>query len=209
MPKTNSGNFLFAVLTATLRIEWTSPSFKTSHPWRSLSQDCSLCLAAQGTDVEKLWNHCDCSEDQQNKMVLGEKKEKKKRSALLRHIVPRSGRRKLSATEDLTLYPLFFMTQTHWEVCSESSNTERIMLSLAAIAQATVSPVAISSGCFGIRLPLPPQKKLAAPAGVTLYIRPACAAVLILWGVYSRENQPCAASVALLAKVKVLVNWLR
>lgn len=76
-----------------------------------------------------------CSEDLQNKMVLGERKKKprQKKTSFRQHIVPRSGRRKLSATEDLTLYPLFFMTQTYWEVCSESSNTERIMLSLAAI----------------------------------------------------------------------------
>lgn len=123
--------------------------------------------------------------------------------------MPRSGRRKLSAMEDLTLYPLFFMTQTYWEVCSESSNTERIMLSLAAITQATVSPIAITSGCFGIKSPPPPKKKtkkLAVPAGVTLYTSPSCAASLILWDVYSRENQPWAFLLALLAKVKVLVN---
>lgn len=82
------------------------------------------------------------------------------KSAILQHIVPRS-RPKLNTTEDCTLYPLFFMTQTHLEVCTESSNTERIMLSLAAIAWATVSPVAISSGCFSISPSTPLWKKLA------------------------------------------------
>ncbi len=75
--------------------------------------------------MEKLWNYCDCSEDEQNKMVLGEVSSSLTYCALEQMI--------LNTTEDCTLYPLFFMTQTHLEVCPESSNSERIMLSLAAI----------------------------------------------------------------------------
>lgn len=94
--------------------------------------------------MEKLWNDCDCSEDEQNIMVLGEVSISAAYCAL--------ERKKVSTTEDCTLYPLFFMTQTHLEVCTESFNTERIMLSLAADGCATVSPAAISSGCFSISL---------------------------------------------------------
>lgn len=77
--------------------------------------------------MEKLWNYCDCSEGEQNKMVLGEVSISLTYCAL--------EQMKLNTTEDCTLYPLFFMTQTHLEVYTESSNSERIMLSLAAISE--------------------------------------------------------------------------
>lgn len=132
---------------------WAS---KTSHalsnftPQWSRSQELSYCLAAHRN---RLWNHRDCSEDAQNKMVLGEVSNSLTYCALKQ--------RKVNTTEDCTLYPLFFMTQTHLEICTEPSNTERIMLSLAAIGWATVSPVAISSGCFSISLNQ--KKKLGQP----------------------------------------------
>lgn len=99
--------------------------FQTSHPGDPAPKNFHIVLQHIGTDVEKLWNHCDCSEDAQNKMVLGEVSNSLTYCALKQ--------RKVNTTEDCTLHPLFFMTQTHLEICTESSNTERIMLSLAAI----------------------------------------------------------------------------
>lgn len=127
--------------------------FQTSHPSDPAPKNFHIVLQHIGTDVEKLWNHRDCSEDAQNKMVLGEVSNSLTYCALKQ--------RKVNTTEDCTLYPLFFMTQTHLEICTEPSNTERIMLSLAAIGWATVSPVAISSGCFSISLNQ--KKKLGQP----------------------------------------------
>lgn len=74
----------------------------------------------------KLLNYCDCSEDEQNKMLLGEV------SIFHSILCPRAKeteRRRLSST----LYPLSFMTQIHLEVCTESFGAERIIPSLAAI----------------------------------------------------------------------------
>lgn len=89
--------------------------------------------------------------------------------------------KKPNTTEDCTLFPLFFMTQTHLEVCTESFNTERIILSLAAIGWATVSPAAISSGCFSISLPNSTRPGLFSWCH-TVYIRPAYTVMVILQG---------------------------
>lgn len=67
----------------------------------------SCCFPALGTDVEELWNYCDCSEDEQNKAALGEVSDSTTYCALEQN--------KCNTTEDCTLYPLFFMTQTHLE----------------------------------------------------------------------------------------------
>lgn len=115
--------------------QWVSTlviSLNTPHPSDPPSQAPSYCLAAEGTDVEKLWNNCDCSEDEQNKTVLGEVSISLTYCAL--------EQMKLNTTEDCALYPLFFMTGTHLEVYTESSNSERIRSSLAAVGWTTARP---------------------------------------------------------------------
>lgn len=77
-------------------------SFKTSHPSDPSPKIFHIVSQHIGTDVQKLWNYCDCSEDVQNKTVLGEV------SNSLTYCA--SKQRKLNTTEDCMLYPLFFMT---------------------------------------------------------------------------------------------------
>jgi len=43
------------------------------------------------------------------------------------------GAKKLNTMKNCTMHQLFFMTQTHIEVCTESFKSEGIMLSLAVM----------------------------------------------------------------------------
>lgn len=74
-------------------------SFQTSHPNDPSPKIFYIVLQHKKTDVEKLWNSCDCSEDEQNKMVLGEV------SNSLTYCAPKQ--MKLNTREDSKLYPLF------------------------------------------------------------------------------------------------------
>lgn len=94
----------------------------------SLPQWSTSLVATRRTDVKRWWNCYNEKKQQQiNKMVPA-------------FIAP--GAKKLNAPEDCSTHQLFFMMQTHLEVCTESFSSEGIMFSLTALGWTTASPTA-------------------------------------------------------------------